>query len=192
LNKTPERHSNFISDGGNSLLALTFTEQIKQSYSAIDTNYLFDLILHKDFGDLIEYIANPQQQQKSDEYVVNMLPVNSVIKSNLNPIWSIQRCSKIFLHNENHLMAQYSKELTFSPSRLILHWKHSMMKCIDASPLIVLLDDYREYVIIGSHAGLINAYQINNGQLIWSFQAKDRIEGSGTISRNGEFVLIGK
>jgi hypothetical protein len=192
LNKTPERHSNFISDGGNSLLALTFTEQIKQSYSAIDTNYLFDLILHKDFGDLIEYIANPQQQQKSDEYFVNMLPVNSVIKSNLNPIWSIQRCSKIFLHNENHLMVQYSKELTFSPSRLILHWKHSMMKCIDASPLIVLLDDYREYVIIGSHAGLINAYQINNGQLIWSFQAKDRIEGSGTISRNGEFVLIGK
>jgi hypothetical protein len=192
LNKTPERHSNFISDGGNSLLALTFTEQIKQSYSAIDTNYLFDLILHKDFGDLIEYIANPQQQQKSDEYFVNMLPVNSVIKSNLNPIWSIQRCSKIFLHNENHLMVQYSKELTFSPSRLILHWKHSMMKCIDASPLIVLLDDYREYVIIGSHAGLINAYQINNGQLIWSFQAKDRIEGSGTISRNGVFVLIGK
>jgi outer membrane protein assembly factor BamB len=67
-----------------------------------------------------------------------------------------------------------------------------MNKCIDASPIIVLLDESREYVIIGSHAGLINAYEITNGQLIWSFQANDRIEASGTISRNGEFVLIGK
>jgi outer membrane protein assembly factor BamB len=67
-----------------------------------------------------------------------------------------------------------------------------MVKCIDASPLIVLLDQYRPYVIIGSHAGLINAYQINNGELIWSFQANNRIEASGTISRNGQFVLIGK
>lgn len=67
-----------------------------------------------------------------------------------------------------------------------------MKKCIDASPVIVILDEYRQYVIIGSHAGLINAYQINNGQLIWSFQANDRIEGSGTISRNGQFVLMGK
>jgi outer membrane protein assembly factor BamB len=67
-----------------------------------------------------------------------------------------------------------------------------MIKCIDASPVVVLLDQDRHYVIIGSHAGLINAYQINNGKLIWSFQANDRIEASGTISRNGQFVLIGR
>ncbi|CAF0744590.1 unnamed protein product [Rotaria sordida] len=196
LNKIPDKNSNFIFNGGNSLLALTFVEQIKQFYLSIDVNYLFDLILHKTFGDLIEYIDNPQQyqQQKSIEYSSSTLPSTTIMKSNLNDIWSIQRCSKIFLHNKNHLMCQYStfpKESTFSTEKFILNWKCSMKKCIDASPLIILLDEYRQYVIIGSHAGLINAYQIDNGQLIWSFQANDRIEASGTISRNGQFVLIG-
>ncbi|CAF0974343.1 unnamed protein product [Rotaria sp. Silwood1] len=195
LNNIPDTNSNFIFNGGNSLLALTFIEQIKQFYLSVDTDYLFDLILHKTFGDLIEYINNPQQQQKSIEYSSSTnLPPTTVMKSNLNDIWSIQRCSKIFLHNKNHLMYQYSSlpnEFIFSTQKLILHWKCSMKKCIDASPLVVLLDDYRQYVIIGSHAGLINAYQIDNGQLIWSFQANDRIEASGTISRNGQFVLIG-
>ncbi|CAF4040737.1 unnamed protein product, partial [Rotaria sp. Silwood2] len=201
LHIIPDTNSNFIFNGGNSLLALTFIEQIKQFYLSIDTNYLFDLILHKTFGDIIEYINNPQQQQqqqqqkeKSIEYSSSSLPPTTILESNLNDIWSIQRCSKIFLHNKNHLMYQYSsfpKELKFSTQKLILNWKCSMTKCIDASPLIILLDEYRQYVIIGSHAGLINAYQIDNGQRIWSFQANDRIEASGTISRNGQFVLIG-
>ena len=141
---------------------------------------------------MIEYIQNPQQQKITNEYFLNILPIESTVKSNLNPIWSIQRCSKIFLHNENNFISQNLKELNFSPKNLTLHWTYSMNKCIDASPIIVLLDESREYVIIGSHAGLINAYEITNGQLIWSFQANDRIEGSGAISRNGEFVLIGK
>ena len=177
-------------------MALTFIEQIKDVYASIDTNYLFDLILHKTLGDLIEYVNNHRRQDKSIEYFSSMLPTITAIESSFNPIWSIQRSSKIFLHNNNHhLMIQYSsfpKELTFSTKRLILNWKRSMMKCIDASPLIILLDEYRQYVIIGSHAGLINAYQIDDGQLIWSFQTNDRVEASGTISRNGKFVLIGR
>jgi len=194
LNKTPEIHSNFISDGGNSLLTLTFSEQIQQVYSSVDTNDLFDLILHKTYGDLIEYVNNPRLEYKSNESFSSTLSINSIIKSNLNPIWSIERCSKIFLHNNNHLMLKYSSyptESTFSINKIIFNWKCSMKKCIDASPLIVLLDEYRKYVIIGSHAGLINAYQIDHGELIWSFQTNDRIEGSGTISRNGQFVLVG-
>jgi hypothetical protein len=168
---------------------------MKQYFLLIDTNYLFDLVLHKTFEDLIEYLNNPQQKLNTTEYFSSTLPIDSILKSNLNPIWSIQRCSKIFLHNNHHQMSQYTsfpRESTFVTKKLTFNWKYSMSKCIDASPLIVLLDEYRQYVIIGSHAGLINAYQINNGQLIWSFQANDRIEASGTISRNGQFVLIGK
>ncbi|CAF0815231.1 unnamed protein product [Adineta steineri] len=196
VNKSPEKKSTFISDGGNSLIALTMIEQIKQSYSSINKEYLFNLLLHKSFEDLFEYINNPQQEQQQDKTIELFTPnlTNELIKnSNLNPIWSIQRCSKIFLHN-NHVMSQYStlpNESIVVANKLILNWKYSMNKCIDASPLIVILDQYRQYVIIGSHAGLINTYQINNGQLIWSFQTNDRIEASGTISRDGQFVLIG-
>lgn len=194
-------NSNFISDGGNSLLTLTFIEQIKQSYSLIDINYLFDIILHKNFQDLIEYINNPfqqqQQQQKSIEYISSNFSINSIININFEYIWSIERCSKIIYHNKNHIISQYSSfpnELTnnsIKEKSLILNWKSSMNKCIDASPLIILFDQYRQYIIIGSHSGLINAYEITNGLIIWSFQANNRIESSGIISRNGEFFIIG-
>ncbi|UJR23756.1 hypothetical protein I4U23_026733 [Adineta vaga] len=193
LKKSPENHANFITNGGNSLLALTFIEEIKQIYESTDSNYLFDLVLHKTFEDLIEYINNPQQK-KMDEYFSSNLPIDIPIQSDSNQIWSIQRCSKISRHNNNHPMLFYStfpEESSFLPKTLKLSWKYSMNKCIDASPLLVLLDDQRQYVIIGSHAGLINAYHITNGQLIWSFQTNDRIEGSAALSRNGQFVLIG-
>ncbi|CAF1403891.1 unnamed protein product [Adineta ricciae] len=193
LRKLPENNASFISDGGNSLLALTFIEQIKQVYSTIDSAYLFDLVLHKTFEDVAKYIANPQEEKKT-EYFSSSLPINAIPQSNLNQIWSIQRCSKVFLHDNHHPMQFYSscfEQSSISTQSLILSWKCSMMKCIDASPLIVLLDNQREYVIIGSHAGLINAYLISNGELQWSFQANDRIEASATLSRNGLFVLIG-
>ncbi|CAF2035826.1 unnamed protein product [Rotaria magnacalcarata] len=208
VNSIPDISSNFILNGGNSLLALTFIEQIKPFYSSIDPNYLFDLILHKTFGDLIDYVNNlqqgrhhdqqeqqQQQQQKTIEYATSNLSATTVINSNSNHIWSIQRCSKIFLHNKDHLMYEYfsfPQESTSSTKQLTLHWKYSMNKCIDASPLVILVDDVRQYVIIGSHAGLINCYQIDSGQFVWSFQTNDRIEATGTISRNGQFFLVGK
>ncbi|CAF4747100.1 unnamed protein product [Rotaria socialis] len=204
INSIPDISSNFIFNGGNSLLALTFIEQIKPFYSSIDPNYLFDLILHKTFGDLIDYVNDPQegrhhgqqqqQQQKTIEYATSNLSATTVINSNLNHIWSIQRCSKIFLHNKDHLMYEYfsfPQESASPIKQLTLHWKYSMNKCIDASPLVILVDDFRQYVIIGSHAGLINCYQIDSGQFVWSFQTIDRIEATGTISRNGQFFLVG-
>lgn len=191
LGKNPNLSANFISNGGNSLLALTLIEQIKQVYSLVDTDDLFDLILHKTFGDLMRYVYNPERKQQTTEYFSSNM---SIIPSNSNPIWSIERCSKIYLHHNNHPRITYSvfpNEFNHWPRKLTFHWKNSMKKCIDASPLIVLLDSKREYVIIGSHSGLINAYRIDHGDLVWSFQANDRIEGSGTLSRNGRWILLG-
>lgn len=176
------------------MLSLTLIEQIKQCYSSVDTDYLFDLVLHKTFGDLMGYVYNPCKKHQPAEYFSSNSTNVSIIQSDSDPIWSIERCSKIYLHHNNHPRMNYSTyphESNHWPRKLTFHWKNSMKKCIDASPLIVLLDSNREYVIIGSHAGLINAYQINHGELVWSFQANDRIEGSGTLSRNGQWILLG-
>lgn len=197
-------NSNFIFDGGNSLIALAFIEQIAQVDSSIEKNYLFDLVLHKNFGDIIEYITNPQQQkqqqqqqqqqEKPIEYSSSIIPPTEKVKPSLQNVLSIQRCSKAFIHHEYELINHglyLPDDFQFTTARFTLNWKRSMLKCIDASPVIILLDEKRNYVIIGSHAGLINAYQIDNGQLIWSFQANDRIEASGVISRNGKHIIIG-
>ena len=185
--------SNFISQGGNSLLTLTLIEQIKQSYPSVSTDDLFDLILHKTFQDLISYLTNPFPKQTTNESFSSNFVFKSTFNSNPNPIWSIERCSKFYLHHQNR-MIQYTSlpnDQSISPKSLTLLWKCFMNKCIDASPVIVLIDDIRQFVIIASHAGLINAYQIDTGEHQWSFQANVRIEARGTISRNGEWFLIG-
>ena len=176
------------------MLILTLIEQIKQFHPSVNTDDLFDLVLHKTFGDLIKYIYNPCQEHRPNDFVSSNSSQMTIIQSNSDPIWSIERCSKIFRHHNDHSRLQYftyPNESIDSPTKLTFHWKSSMKKCIDASPLIVLLDSTREYVIIGSHAGLINAYQIDQGELVWSFQANDRIEGSATLSRNGQWTLFG-
>ena len=181
--------------GGNSLLALTCAKEMHQSMPSSDFNYLCDLLLHRTFGDLLDYLANPHREEQSIERFFSARPTESTLRSNLHPVWSIQRCERIFRHNENQSMTADSS--IPDPSivlqrELKFHWKAPMRKRIDASPLIVLLDPARHYVIIGSHAGLLHAYQIDSRQLILSFQTQDRIEGSAALSRDGRHVLIGK
>ena len=172
------------------------TERIKRRYRFVDFNLVFDLILHRTYEDLINYVNHPRVSDEKDE-PVSSIPstITSTIPLHLPPIRSIQRCSKLTLHTQDHLVSEQSPCLTeWFPStfQLKLHWKASLKKCIDGSPLVVLLDDRRQYVIVGSHAGLVNAYQLDTGELTWSFQANDRIEASATLSRNGQWVIIGE
>jgi hypothetical protein len=187
-------NANFFVHGGNSILALTFIEQIKQ-YASIEFDQLFDIVIHRTFEDILHYVNNVQREPTIIAHVSSVPSIHRTKKSKLDRIWSIQRCSRIYLHNDNDVMSLHvsmPNESFVSRQRLSLHWKSSMNKCIDASPVIALLDEFRHYVIVGSHAGLIHAYQIDTGQLIWSYEAKDRIEASPTISRDGQFVLVGR
>lgn len=170
---------------------MTLIEQIKAVFPSIDANHLFDLLLHKTYDDLLTYLHDPQRAETGQSFF-SAAPTSVARKPTSQPIWSIQRCAKITAHN--HDGASQLRPFPPMPSvgSLTLHWKSSMKKCIDASPLIVLLDERREYVIIGSHAGLVNAYEIDDGRLVWSWQAKDRIEGSAALSRDGQHVLVGR
>lgn len=198
LNQIPQNDSNFISQGGNSLMALTCLERIKHSSPMIDQNYLFDLILHRNFEHILQYLNDPQREPISTETITlssKSMILSSNKTSNQTLIWSIQRCNQIFLHNDHNLMTRQTfvpGSISMLTAQLKFHWKSSMKKCIDGSPVIVVLDEIRQYVIVGSHAGLIHAYQIDTGLLIWSFQTGDRIEASGTLSRDGNYFLIGK
>ena len=187
--------SNFISAGGNSLLALNFIEKAKQCFPSTNINSLFDLLLHRHFKDMINYLIQPNQQEQSSSQLSTISTFKTQEKQPFQPVWSIQRCSKIFFHSNDGLIEKTSvnfDEKSIPRTNIKLQWKSSMKKCIDASPVIVLLDQSRHFTIIGSHAGLVHCYRIDNGELIWSFQANERIEGSGAISRDGKFVMIGK
>ncbi|CAF1094141.1 unnamed protein product [Didymodactylos carnosus] len=205
LHKESDNTANFISDGGNSLLALTFVENLRSQSKTIDSTTALDILLHNTKNDLVNYLKMGKQVENN---VLNE-PKDYVSKENihqLDEIISIQRCSKIFVHNYGEKMFEYCLSLkehgidikhkritkaTTKTTELQLKWKSSLEKCIDASPLIVIINDKQQLVIVGSHAHLLNAYEIENGTLIWSFKTNDRIEAGATLSRTGEYVLVG-
>ena len=74
-------------------------------------------------------------------------------------------------------------------------WKYDTNKCIDATPLVVIenSDEGEEHirVYIGSHSKSFFCIDGITGQLIWKFEAKDRIESSATLSKCGQLVIVG-
>ena len=56
--------------GGDSLLALTCARDIQQSFPSSDFNYLFDLLLHRTFGDILDYLANPHREETIDRAIL--------------------------------------------------------------------------------------------------------------------------
>ena len=55
-------------------------------------------------------------------------------------------------------------------SQFDLVWRQNLLKCIDASPLIV-----QDKVIIGSHKGIFASFDLMNGKEQWKIQLDDRI-----------------
>merc|ERR1712043_100635 len=91
-------------------------------------------------------------------------------------------------------------------------WNIDLIKCVDASPVVVLHDvnnlhsgpistnqrndvqepRYNATVYIGSHSGLFVAVNLNDGRVIWKTQLAGRIEAScALLPPNAEKVFIG-
>ena len=64
-----------------------------------------------------------------------------------------------------------------------IKWKQNLDKCIDASPLII-----GDKIVIGSHSGLIAAFDLDVGKEAWKVQLDDRIEASANSNDSSIFV----
>merc|ERR1719215_632559 len=64
-----------------------------------------------------------------------------------------------------------------------IKWKQNLDKCIDASPLII-----GDKIVIGSHSGLIAAFDLDVGKEAWKVQLDDRIEASSNSNDSSIFV----
>ena len=74
-------------------------------------------------------------------------------------------------------------------SDISLEWKFDTLKCVDATPLLVL-EEQRELIMIGSHSSKFSCID-DSGNLVWQYEAMDRIESSAAISRCKNYVLFG-
>ncbi|NWR91018.1 ACSF4 enzyme, partial [Furnarius figulus] len=78
-------------------------------------------------------------------------------------------------------------ELAFS-----VRWKSNTSKCVDASPLVIIPSkELSASVYVGSHSHMMQAIDLDLGEIKWEKTLGDRIESSACVSKCGNFIVVG-
>lgn len=199
--------SNFITSGGDSLKALQFVEDLESQLvkfnEGIQTNMVLDLLLNKTFAEMHEYLVNKLTNSFSDIDQNSELTFKSkrtklasdvqtttttTIPSSELMCWLSKTGQWI---NQKYSISTQIKSEQSSKFDLQLRWKVDMLKCIDATPLIVKFENQPERVLIGSHSKQFVCVDGQTGSVIWSIEVADRIESSACVSKCANFVIFG-
>ncbi|TRY57108.1 hypothetical protein DNTS_023983 [Danionella cerebrum] len=118
-------------------------------------------------------------------------------QSNFNPPLEMNktppRISTIENNPERPLaQEQRLREYTSDVLPIGLHvlWSSDTGRCVDASPVLLVLPD-RTTVFIGSHSHRMQALDLASGEVVWERVLGDRLESSAAISKCGTFVVVG-
>ncbi|XP_059923032.1 beta-alanine-activating enzyme isoform X1 [Gadus macrocephalus] len=90
-------------------------------------------------------------------------------------------------------------ELEPRSPELRVRWSSDMGRCVDASPLLVVVQDReaggtgskKATVFIGSHSHRMQALDLTTGGLLWERVLGDRIESSAVVMRCGTQLAVG-
>ncbi|MGH0157829.1 UNVERIFIED_CONTAM: hypothetical protein FKN15_065100 [Acipenser sinensis] len=92
---------------------------------------------------------------------------------------------------EGHL---FQKDLAGEGGLMLkVRWKSDTGKCVDASPLLVIpgAGEASATVYIGSHSHRMQAIDLCSGMIKWERVLGDRIESSATVTKCGNFIVVG-
>lgn len=165
----------------------------------IKANKMLDYLLNKKFFHLENYLKsefNADNRSISNE--IDITPTAKKIKLNENS-------NQIF--NQNEIMkdvilccSKFNKYVDINKIKFKTNnnnitdikykWKFDTKKCVDATPLLVVKPN-QTLVLIGSHSHQFVCLNGINGKLLWSFNAKDRIESSACLSKCGKYAIFG-
>jgi hypothetical protein len=78
-------------------------------------------------------------------------------------------------------------------TRAALKWKQWLIKCVDASPLVIEIAQ-QKCVVIGSHSGHMTCLELYSGETIWRTYLPDRVESSAALVKVAQqfYICVGK
>ena len=207
----PPLSSQFVLDGGgDSILALQFIDELESRVGDVRYRLPIETLLNKTFGDILEWLKSQIGRQTNTDTVdiTKQNDINGIekIERNLSPRTIDTSIQMNFL--DSILIATKGCPFTYSVSNnskdnILLNpkagistlsmkelWNIDLIKCVDASPVVVLHDvnnlrsrpistnhrndvqepKYNATVYIGSHSGLFVAVNLNDGRVIWKTQ----------------------
>lgn len=153
---------------------------------------LFSVLIEENFSNFLKYIkANIDSQTEFNQKEYETAPSKRIKLSSTENVSEFVENLEItewiskFDKKTNENINSDSSVI----SNISLKWNYNTLKCVDASPLLILKEE-REFILIGSHSSKFVCVD-DKGTLIWEYEAKDRIESSATISRCKNFVIFG-
>ncbi len=156
-------------------------------------NKMLDVLLKSNFLDFLKYIQSSVHFQTENNQLEN-----DIVPVKRRKFSSTEFLSKLVENTEiigwiskfdKKINQDYYSDLDDEILDINLDWKYDTLKCVDATPLLVL-QEQRELIMIGSHSSKF--FCINDvGNLVWQYETMDRIESSATVSRCKNYVLFG-
>ncbi|CAN8006314.1 unnamed protein product [Ixodes hexagonus] len=199
--------SSFILSGGSSLSAVRLAQELE---FAVDHQLplLIDKLLNETFADVVAYLDESVEKQGTSSQNFEETEHSSeratacknstVVLSRVGSVRTAPCFSSISRLDSWHQCVcaqncgrEESAGTGGSVTKLELKWKHDLIKCIDASPLIVNYKSGDSVVLVGSHSGLFCAVDALSGNCCWELQVPDRIESSACLSKCGSYVAFG-
>ncbi|GAB6033279.1 hypothetical protein CHUAL_012879 [Chamberlinius hualienensis] len=189
--------SNFILHGGTSFMAIRLVNEILSCLRIQHAPQLIDKLLKSDLQTVCEYVhsvaTNHTQLLDRPNNDLLLSSTSDAVTSNekvddyIGLTETISRGNTLLLRNKLNM---HAPKIVFE---LSLHqaWKHNTGKCVDASPFIIKLPNVGSVIYVGSHSHCLYAITADTGQLLWSFQAADRIESTACATTCGAYIFIG-
>ncbi len=156
-------------------------------------NRVHDALLHHKFDEVIELLLTLTTNTPSPSSVEHgdISPLTSSLLG--TPVRATSRCNNVVtftpVTQHSHRAAINAGPITHA----VLKWKQWLIKCVDASPLVIETTQ-QKCVVIGSHSGHVTCMELQSGEFIWRTQLPDRVESSATLIKvqNQFYICVGK
>lgn len=196
LGRSPLDDSNFLESGGDSIRAVMLMEHLQQLLHC-NITASFDSLMHDTFENFLVSIRECVMQSINNNRSnasSSLLSIYSLQESHISIVKrrkteASKEFADIILSRWNYFLEGVSSVPTEKrfPEDSILLWSHNLLKCIDASPLLVYVKG-RKFVFVGSHSSVFCCLDATTGNVVWSKHLSGRIEASPSINRAGTSV----
>ena len=85
-----------------------------------------------------------------------------------------------------------------STTEISISWSTKLLKCVDASPLLIVWPDQQEntslpvhLVVLGSHGGDVAAVDGRSGEAVWLLQLGEHVEAAAAFDPKSSLVFVG-
>ncbi|XP_029952954.1 beta-alanine-activating enzyme isoform X2 [Salarias fasciatus] len=206
--------SNFLFSGGDSLKALSLTDDIFTAFGA-SSPHILEVILDGTFSDVLRLVTGVTRRENSSPSEPRKRPADPLSATRTKRerrdstetqklgFKVVRRAGDMMEFNirEGEVNSNVHPETARtgnSSMGLSLSWSSDTGKCVDASPVLLVrggtgqgTDAARATVFIGSHSHRVQALALSDGSLLWERVLGDRIEASAAVSHCGTLVILG-